>query len=283
MSIRTLPELPALERRPEVGFDLAPKALAAWDAGVVAAAASDQDTISILEQIGADFFTDGVTAKRVSAALRSIGPKPVTVIINSPGGDFFEGLAIYNLLRNHPKAVTVQIIGIAASAAAVVAMAGDDIQIAKAGLLMVHNSQWFAIGDRHVMSETADQMATFDQAMRGVFVDRSGLNDKEVGAMMDATTFLGSDEAIAKGFADELLPADAVGTDASAALHERPAAYRIEAALAKCGVPRADRRKLIREFIEVTPGADLNGTPGAADCDEGLAHLRAAAMGLSLT
>jgi ATP-dependent Clp protease protease subunit len=216
--------------------------------GVVAAAASDQDTISILEQIGADFFTDGVTAKRVSAALRSIGNKPVTVVINSPGGDFFEGLAIYNLLRNHPKAVTVQIIGIAASAAAVVAMAGDDIQIAKAGLLMVHNSQWFAIGDRHVMSETADQMATFDQAMRGVFVDRTGLTDKEVGALMDATTFLGSEEAIAKGFADELMPADAVGTDASAALHERPAAYRIEAALAKCGVPRADRRKLSRNL-----------------------------------
>lgn len=286
MSIRQLPELPAFERRPEAGFDLAPKALAAWDSSVTAAVAKDDNTISILEPIGVDFWTgDGVTAKRVNAALRSIGKKPVTVLINSPGGDFFEGLSIYNLLRAHDAKVTVQILGIAASAASVIAMAGDEIQIAKSGLMMVHNSQWVAIGDRHVMSETADTMATFDKAMRGVYADRTGLPDKEVGAMMDATTFLGSEEAIDKGYADELLPSDEVESDPEAGLRERPAAYKIEAALAKHGVPRAERRRLIKDFVEATPSAghDDDGTPGAADLAEGLAHLRVAAMGLTLT
>lgn len=283
MSVRTLPELPLAGERPDVGFDLAPKALAAWDASVTAAAAKDENTISILEPIGLDWWTgEGVTAKRVNAALRSIGKKPVTVLINSPGGDLFEGLSIYNLLRAHEGEVTVQILGIAASAASVIAMAGDEVQIAKAGLMMIHNCEWVAIGNRHVMAKCAEDMAVFDASMRGLYADRTGLSDKQVGAMMDDTTFLGAEDAIDKGFADALLPADEVEHDPKAALGERPAAYRIEAALAKHGVPRAERRKLIRDFIEVTPGADLNGMPGAAECDEGLAHLRAAAMRLNL-
>jgi len=283
MSKRNLPELPSGEARPSVGFDLAPKALAAWDASVTAASAKDENTISILEPIGLDWWTgEGVTAKRISSALRAIGKKPVTVLINSPGGDLFEGLAIYNLLRAHSEEVTVQVVGIAASAASVVAMAGDTIQIAKAGLMMIHNCEWVAIGDRHVMSSAADDMEVFDQSMRGLYADRSGLAEKKVEAMMDATTFLNADTAIEQGFADELLPADQVESDPQASLSERPAAYRIEAALARHGVPRAERRKLIKDFLEVTPGADSSGMPGAADCAEGLAHLRAAAMRLNL-
>ena len=282
MSIRRLPDLPALEARPEVGFDLSPEALAAWDASVVGVEAKDQASITILESIGADFFGEGVTAKRIAGVLRSIGNKPVTVQINSPGGDFFEGLAITNLLLNHPAEVTVQILGLAASAAAVVAMAGDEIQIAKSAIMMVHNSQWVAIGDRHVMAEVADQMATFDKAMRSVFVDRTGLEDKKVGSLMDATTFMGADQAIELGFADDLMPADSVTKDTKASLGERPAAYRLDAALAKRGVPRAERRKLIKDFIEAMPRAGPSGTPGAADCAEGLARLRAARMRLNL-
>lgn len=284
MSIRSLPEAPSA-RLPNVSFELMPQALAAWDGSLRPSAAAQGDaTISILDPIGADMLGDGVTAKRISAALRSIGEKPVTVVINSPGGDFFEGLAIYNLLRMHPKAVTVQILGIAASAASVIAMCGDDIQIAKAAMLMVHNSQWVAIGDRHVMTETATAMETFDKAMRGVYVDRTGQSDAAIGAMMDATTFISADQAVAKGFADELLDPDQVASDAKAALDQRPLAYRIEAALAAHGVPRAERRRLIKDFVEAKPGAggDDDGKPGAADCAEGLAHLRAAAMSLNL-
>src|SRR5690606_18124282 len=91
------------------------------------AAIDGSDTITILDVIGYDWWTgEGVTAKRVSAALRAIGEKPVTVLINSPGGDFFEGVTIYNMLRAHPSKVTVQILGIAASAASVIAMAADE-------------------------------------------------------------------------------------------------------------------------------------------------------------
>lgn len=282
MSVRKLPAPNAPDAPEGVRWDLHPQARAQWDSAVTAAAADDQaNTISILEPIGVDFFGNGVTAKRISAALRAIGNQPVTVIINSPGGDFFEGLAIYNLLREHPKAVTIQVIGLAASAASVIAMAGDDIQIGKAAVMFVHNSQWVAVGDRHVMSDVADQMTVFDDIMAGLYADRSGEEEKKVHAWMDAETFFSGQQAIEAGLADELLTSDAKRKPSAEI--ETPPAYRLEALLEHYGVPRAERRKAMRELIEVMPGADLSGTPGAADCAEGLAHLRAAAMRLNLT
>jgi ATP-dependent Clp protease protease subunit len=282
MSVRNLPALSAPNPPEAVRWDLHPQARAKWDGAVTMAADDNQATITILEPIGIDFWTgEGVTAKRISAALRSIGDAPVTVVINSPGGDFFEGLAIYNLLRQHPKEVTVQIVGIAASAASVIAMAGDVIQIAKAGLVFVHNTQWMAAGDRHVMAKCADEMQVFDDVAASLYSDRTGLADKKVHELMDEETFVAGAAAVEQGFADELLASDT--KRAPKAGVEQPPAYRLEALLEHYGVPRAERRKAMRELIEVMPGADLNGMPGAADCEEGMAQLRAAGMRLKLT
>lgn len=286
MSKRPLPVLTAPQPKSEGRFDLHPRAQSGWDRSIVhAAERQDESTISILDPIGLDFWTgEGVTAKRVRAALQSIGDKPVTVVINSPGGDFFEGLAIYNLLREHPQEVTVQVVGIAASAAADIAMAGDTIQIAKAGLMMVHNTQWFAAGDRHVMQQAADDMAKFDEVAAGLLADRAGVDVKQAHKWMDAETFFTGEQAVESGLADALLPRDTQRNPAN--LIEKPAAYRLEALLAKHNIPRAERRHAIKEFLEVTPSADEEeeyGTPGAADCDEGFAHLRAAAMRLNLS
>lgn len=283
MSIRTLPALTAPKAPEHARWDLHPQARAKWDSAVEMAAGDSSDpTISILEPIGVDFFGNGITAKRIAAALRAIGDVPVTVVINSPGGDFFEGLAIYNLLREHPKTVTVQVIGIAASAASVIAMAGDTIQIGKAALMFVHNTQWMAAGDRHVMAKAADEMQVFDDLAAELYADRTGQQDKKVHNWMDDETFFGGEAAVEQGFADELLKSDA-RRKPSAAIEPQPAAYRLEALLESFGIPRAERRKAMRELIEVMPGAGLTGTPGAADCDEGLAHLRAAGMRLNLT
>ena len=117
MSHRKLPEIKA-ERLPTVcAFEPDLEAVERWNAGIKAQRSPD-NTITMLEVIGEDFWTGGgVTAKRVAAALRSIGDQEVYVDLNSPGGDFFEGVAIYNLLRAHPHKVTVRILGLAASAA----------------------------------------------------------------------------------------------------------------------------------------------------------------------
>lgn len=265
MTLRRLPELVAARPSCEVSFELAPKALAAWNANVVAAA-TDDPVIPILEPIGEDMFGEGVTAKKVGDALQAFKNGPVTVMINSPGGNFFESLAIYNMLRAHPYGVTVQVVGIAASAASIVAMAGDTIEIARAGMFMIHNTQWIAVGDRHAMQEAHDAMATFDEAMTNLYVDRTAEPADAIGKMMDATTFISSAKAIELGFATQLLEADKTPTAVRAALDDRPPVYRLEAALTRLGMPRAERRKMIKDLTESMPGAALEtAMPGAGD------------------
>ncbi|MBN8956897.1 MAG: Clp protease ClpP, partial [Rhizobiales bacterium] len=163
MSQRDLPRA-TFNVRSDVRSLPAPKALDRWRPSVQAKAADADNTISILDVIGEDFWTgEGVTVNRVTAALRSIGNRDVVVNINSPGGDFFEGLAIYNVLRDHPAKVTVKVLGIAASAASVIAMAGDEVLIARAGFMMIHNTWIIAMGDRNDLREVADWLEPFDQ------------------------------------------------------------------------------------------------------------------------
>src|SRR5699024_8434789 len=96
-------------------FKTPENALAKWNSSL-RAVSSDDATITIYDEIGEDIFGEGVTAKRIGGALRNIGDNPATVLINSPGGNVFEGLAIYNLLKNHSQPVTVKVVGLAASA-----------------------------------------------------------------------------------------------------------------------------------------------------------------------
>lgn len=243
--------------------------------------ANGSDVISILDVIGYDWWTgEGVTAKRIGAALRQIGNKPLTVVINSPGGDFFEGVTIYNMLRAHPSRVTVQIMGIAASAASVIAMAADEIQIAKLGFMMIHNTQWVAAGDRHIMNETGEIMAVFDQAAAEMYAERTGNDVESVKAMLDAETWLAGQGAVDKGFADVTADFD---ISEGGATNSSPALYRLEAALASGKpLPRAERRRLMKEIVEGMPGAASDHVMPSAD-ETAIDALRLAAARLSLT
>lgn len=246
MTIRNLPGAPEGRPRTGVRSEISARAFARWDAGVRAADDADR-SISIYDVIGYDYWSgDGVTAKRIAAALRSIGKGPVTVNVNSPGGDMFEGLAIYNLLREHDGEVTVKVLGLAASAASVIAMAGDTIQIARAGFFMVHNAWVIAAGNRNDLREFADWLEPFDAAMADIYVARTGQETESIAKLMDAETWIGGSAAIEKGFADELLPSDQVEQgDAKASAG---AARRIEAALRSSGMPKSEAMRLISEF-----------------------------------
>lgn len=269
MSIRHLPKVPSFAMRAGLGSEISPAALGKWQSEIRAAESKDENVISILGSIGQDFFGEGITARRVSAALRSIGAKDVTVHINSPGGDFFEGLAIYNLLREHPKQVTVKVLGMAASAASVVAMAGDRIEVPRAGFLMIHNTWVVAVGDRHDLREFAEVLEPFDNAAADVYAARSGLEPKEVHKMMDRETWIGGQEAVEKGFADDLLPADQVSKDAKAQgeLGVNAAARRVEVLLAKAGLPQAERKRLISELKAGKRDVAEDATRDAGDPD----------------
>lgn len=262
---RTMPQARNAERPNGLQWDLSPKALERWSPGIMAAEKSD-NTISILDPIGQDPWTgEGVTAKRISAALRSIGAESdVVVNLNSPGGDLFEGMTIYNLLREHKGAVTVKVLGVAASAASIIAMAGDEILIARAAFLMIHDTWVVTVGNRHDLRDIADTLEPFDQAMADIYAARTGLDVKKIGKMMDAETWIGGAAAVEQGFADALLPADEVKEDAKART-DVVAAHLLDLALAKAGLPRSERRALLQDFKSGTPKAAGAGTPSATE------------------
>ena len=261
----------AVLARPELAHSACPpRAMAAWNPGVRAAEGEAETVISIFDVIGQDWWTgEGVTAKRIAATLRLIGDQDVTVNINSPGGDYFEGLAIYNLLREHKGRVTVRILGIAASAASVIAMAGDQVLIARAGFLMSHNAWVCACGDRHQLRETADWLEPFDATAADIYAIRTGIPADQIGVMLDKETWIGGTEAVERGFADALLPNDQITDDPQQ--RERGERLRAERAVDNLGrlsgATRAEIKQLVQDLKRVTPGADDDGKPGAADPD----------------
>lgn len=249
MTIKAIREIKAVRLPEAFAFQTDEGAIETWNAALAPKAEVGGNTISILDVIGEDFFGEGVTARRVSAALRRIGDQEVFVDINSPGGDFFEGVAIYNALRAHPQKVTVRILGLAASAASVIAMAGDEIQIGKAGFLMIHNAWVVAIGNRHDLAEAAATIEPFDDAMATVYAERANCEKAEAAAWMDAETWFNGEQAVDVGLADDYLPADQVREDEiRAARHGAVnAKRRIDTALAKTGMPRSERRALLAD------------------------------------
>lgn len=283
MKAKQLPGAP--QGRPSHGVrsDILPRALDRWNMDLRAAADSQEDrSISVFDVIGFDWWTgEGVTSKRIAAALRHMGPGPVTVNINSPGGDAFEGMAIYNMLREHDGEVTVKVLGLAASAASIIAMAGDTVQIARAGFLMIHNTWVVASGNRNDLREIAEWLEPFDAALSDIYTARTGLDDKDVAALMDAESWINGSAAIDKGFADSLLPSDQVKQGEGKA--NAAAVRRLEAALRASGMPKSEAVRLISE-IKSSAG-DPAGSGAGDPAERGLKadFSTTAALAASLT
>lgn len=260
--------MPLPARRDVCAFT-GPQAFERWadeSAGVRAVAAGD-NVITMFDVIGEDWWTGGgVTAKKVSSQLRAIGDRPVEVQVNSPGGDMFEGIAIYNVLREHPQEVTVKVMGMAASAASILAMAGDRVEIGAASFLMIHNCWVAAVGNRHDLRETADFLEPFDGAMVDVYAARSKGDAKQIAKWLDDETWMSGSTAIERGFAEALLPADAVKVDEGAKSSDRKHndLRVMELQFVAAGMTRAEARARVTK-ITGTPGATLEAAPGAGD------------------
>ena len=179
--------------------------------GVRIRAARDAGPAEILiyDVIGADWFGEGVTAKGVMAALADANGGPVRVRVNSPGGDVFEGLAIYNALKNYAGDVNVEVDGLAASAASVIAMAGDTVTMHEGTLLMIHNASTIGIGNRHDMAATAATLAKVDEQLAGIYARVSGVAETAMAAAMDAETWYSAEDAKAAKLITALAPAAA--------------------------------------------------------------------------
>lgn len=247
MTIRDLPAV-AVGATPNVKTTVSENSFSRWNPDIRAAADDADNSISMFDAIGSNGWdAGGITAKRVAAALRQIGERDVVVNINSPGGDFFEGLAIYNLLREHKARVTVNVMGMAASAASIIAMAADDLLIGRSSFLMIHNTWVMAAGDKAALREVADWLAPFDEAAAEIYAARSGVDQAEIVKMLDKETWIGGAAAIDRGFADGLLPSDDIATDAqNQAVTPISAQKKLDLALATgTRLTRSERRGLV--------------------------------------
>ena len=176
--------------------ELSPRALEKWNPAIKAAVENTSDTITIYGVIGEDWFGEGVTLKRIDAALRAIGDKPVDVYINSPGGDMFEGIAIYNRLREHSQPVTTKVLGLAASAASVIYLAGAQRQVASSAFLMIHNCWTWLAGNRHYLRDVADDLQEFDAAMADLYAETSAQPVEDMAELMDDESFIRGKRAV---------------------------------------------------------------------------------------
>lgn len=235
MTIRAIPAAPGDRLRARVGK--MPKACTERFEGTLKAAYLGEDrAINIFGGIGEEWGWSadgnglemtGTTVQQIDQFLAKLGPGPVVLNINSPGGDMFEGLAIYNRVREHNGEVTVNVIGTAASAASIIAMAGDTIRMGKSSFLMIHNTWTTYSGNRHAFARMAEKMVPFDEAMARIYSDRTGIAESAVAELMDNETWIDGSKAVADGFADGLLGED--DDEALKASMRRPATPRMSA------------------------------------------------------
>lgn len=278
-----MPALPVPNRERVHAFT-SQEAMDKWadDTAGLKALEKGDNIITMFDVIGEDFWTGGgVTANSVAKQLRAIGG-PVEVHINSPGGDMFEGFAVYNVLREHPYPVTVKVIGIAASAASIIAMAGDEVQIGASAFLMIHNCWCVGIGNRHDFQELHDFLEPFDTALAEVYEVRTGQSLKDIQKWMDQETYMSGKTAMERGFADSLLPSDEIKEDEKqkASIKSSHEVRSMEMALMGTGLTRSQARAKIQSLKgtqDAAPGGQDNGTQDAA-FTTGLAALLAEAQ-----
>lgn len=169
------------------------------------AAANEPATIQIFDQIGEDWFSNsGMTAKSFAETLQAVGPGPLNVEINSPGGNVWDGLAIYNMLRGRQATVTTKVVGVAASIASIIALAGDTVEIADAALMMIHDPSGITAGTSDDMRKMADALDQHAAILAGVYEKKTGKTASAIRAAMKAETWFTSAEAIDFGLADSV-------------------------------------------------------------------------------
>lgn len=155
--------------------------------------------IFIYDVIGQDWFGGGITAVSVIEALDELKGKPAHVRINSPGGVADEGIAIYNALKRYEGGVTTYVDALAASAASIVALAGQTRNTSRGARWMIHRAIGGAMGNAADMNKMADMLARYDQSIIEIYSQYMDKPADEIESMMDAETWFSADESVAAG------------------------------------------------------------------------------------
>ena len=150
---------------------------------------------------------EATSPKKISDALRDAGGEDVEIHINSPGGDVFAGSEIYTLLRGYSGKVKIKILGIAASAASVIAQAGES-EISPTGMFMIHNVKTWSSGDYRDMEYTAEALRAANESIINAYVAKTGMTQEELQGLMDRETYIAAAQAVEYGFVDKVMFAE---------------------------------------------------------------------------
>jgi ATP-dependent protease ClpP protease subunit len=195
--------------------------------------------IVIYGAIGQGFFEDAISAKQFSDELKKLPDtiKDLDVRINSPGGDVFDGIAIYNRLKQHKAKKKIYIDGLAASIASVIALAGDEIVMGEGALYMVHLPWSWAVGNRNDLENTINRLMDVEEQMVSIYTKKTKMSRSEIKAMLEKETWLDADQSIELGFVDskmeETVPIAASVFDKAQWINKRPELKYSETAVAK--------------------------------------------------
>ena len=149
---------------------------------------------------------EDVNANSLKNELEALGDLScINVHINSYGGDTFQGLAIYNILKHHSAKVNIYVDGIAASSASIIAMAGDKVYMPRTALMMIHNCWTCVIGNADELRKTAEDMDKIAEAYKSAYMAKVNITKEKLEELLTNETYLTADECIEMGFADEII------------------------------------------------------------------------------
>lgn len=220
----------------------------------------EDGTLMLFGVIGDEF--DGLDAATIVQEIRSLGDVDVIhVLINSPGGFVDEGLAIYHELATNPAPVDIEITGVAASMASAIAMAGDPVRIAENGMIMIHDPWNVAVGDAEDLRKAAETLEKFGDSLAAIYARKTGLDEDEIRQMMNEETWLDAEEALEKGFVDEIIEPSKAAAFADIDVSELNNVPPRLVALIREG------REMARK--QTTRGSDVDNKPTSTDPEPG--------------
>ena len=195
---------------------------------IITAKAGGELEILLYEVIGMDFWTgEGTTAKAFAEDLKAAGSvSKIHLRVNSPGGNVFDGLAIYNTLLSHGAKVTAQVDGLAASIASVIIMAASEISMGDNAMMMIHNPATMIAGDSNKMRKMAETMDKVKTSMITAYRRHSGQSVEQIAALMDAETWMTAQETVDNGFAESVVTPEGDEADVAANFGQVFASFR---------------------------------------------------------
>ena len=209
----------------------------------------DNSTAQFYEYFG----MDAVSPSGVSQQLADGDDDEIEVNIASNGGDLFAASEIYTMLKDDPRNVTVNIQGLAASSASIIAMAGDEVNISPTAQMMIHQVWSNTQGNADDMRSSADSLDSADQAVVNAYAMKTGLDPEAILSMMQQETWMNAQEAVDKGFADKIMFVDEKQPQLVNATHSIPSRKAINKFLTMMAKSSGDKPKPAETKAESKP------------------------------